>query len=777
MQKILTSSAHGLVKSITTSFLRVTSVRLTTLASLCLATFVLAACGGGSSGSSSGGGGASGIQVTNLKAIPGSGSLTLTWDNPNANISSFDIEVRNLATNDRVAAVSQVNRTISSNPAVNTTAPLAAAGYTITSGLLNDSNYSVAVTVNLQGVDAGRATSARGLSGRRYLPANGVRIGANTDEDQYANAVDNCPAIKNDDQANTYGGADNMGDACGDIDNDRIVDADDNCAVVANTDQLDTIGNGIGDACDSTDDGDGIANDRDNCPFTANPNQEDGDGDNVGDLCDVDADGDGLIELSTAVELNMMRNNLNGTGLDADNRDNNNINGGNALGCPASGCNGYEQIANIDLNDILDDAIPSSNWEPVGTCGSADPCRVVEEGAQFFSGTFSGNDFTISNLFINITTGHWGVGFFGAISSTAQLQNVHIRGGNITRTGVTSQYLGGLVGSVNGATISNSSVTLDEISGTSNVGGLVGSVNGATISSSIATVGSISGTGSVGGLVGAGNNVAISFSLATVGSVSGTDLYLGGLVGLGDGATISSSVATVGSISGGGNVGGLIGFADGVTISSSVATVGSVSGTGLNVGGLLGLVDGTEVIISSSLATVGALSGDSNVGGLVAFGAGATINSSVAVTNNITGTNPSEFVQVGGLVGEGRAPIPSVTASYWDSRVTLITLMPSGNTVGSAMTTAELRNPVVDTNGDGSFPAGIYAEWDNAYCNPNTGEYRATAPNPLGDYVRVWNLGTSSQYPAINCVRNFFSLADQREAARRALAGELPLVD
>ncbi len=727
---------------------------------------MLAACGGGgSSGSSGGGGGASGIQVTNLKAIPGNRSLTLTWDNPNANINSFDIDVYDLdtnGTNERVVAASQANITISSNPAVDTIAPLATARYTISSGLVNDSNYSVAVTVNLQGADAGKATSARGLSGRLYLPANGVRIGANTDADQYANVEDNCPAIKNDDQANTYGGADNMGDACGDIDSDTIVDADDNCVDVANMDQLDTIGNGIGDACDSTDDGDGIAKDLDNCPFTANPNQEDGDMDNVGDLCDVDADGDGLIELSTAAELNMMRYNLNGTGLDDGTSDNDNTTGGNSIGCggnrsgDASACNGYEQMADIDLNDLPSNAIPGNNWEPVGSCTSMPGefnTNIIECATNAFSGVFSGNNFTISNLLIHITTTRYGVGFFGAISPNAQVHNLHIRGGNINVTETTSQHTGGLVGRGNGATISNSSVTLDALSGGDSVGGLLGQGRDATISSSLATIGSISGAGTVGGLVGYGSPVAIISSVAIVGSIIGTDnravslggISVGGLVGWGDSATIiSSSVATVGSIIGIREVGGLVGYGYLATISSSVATVGSIGTVGIG-----------------------------GAAGLVGYGERAIINSSLAVTNSINGP-----IDLGGLAGASgfidfnRDPSNAI-ASYWDN-TTLTppdTRMLNVSKFGNGQTTAVLTNQISFT-GTGN----IYATWGDAYCNPNTGEYRATAPSPLGDFVRVWDLGDTDEYPANNCIPTF-SPVQQREAARRALAGELPLVD
>ena len=87
----------------------------------------------------------------------------------------------------------------------------------------------------------------------------------------------------------------------------------------------------------------------------------------------------------------------------------------------------------------------------------------MPEGAQFFTGVFSGNDFTISNLFINIaTTGVTELAFLRAIAPNAQVHNLHIRGGNITRTDVTSTNVGVLVGFGNGATISYSSVTLDK---------------------------------------------------------------------------------------------------------------------------------------------------------------------------------------------------------------------------------------------------------------------------------------------------------------------------
>ncbi len=457
-------------------------------------------------------------------------------------------------------------------------------------------------------------------------------------------------------------------------------------------------------------------------------NPDDLDGDGVLNSMDVDADGDGLIEIYNATQLNMMRNNLNGTGLDSDNSDMVFDAGGNSMGCSdgrtLTACNGYEQMADIDLT-----AAGYADWEPVGTCGGA-ACDSGS-GSQFFSGTFSGNNFTISNLFINVATRSFGIGFFGAISPDVELRNVHIRGDNITAD--TSDYVGGLFGFGSDATISNSSVTLNAIGGTQGVGGLVGAGTSVMISSSVATVGSISGTDNVGGLLGFGQRAAISSSVATVGSISGTN-SVGGLAGDGVNAAISSSVATVGSISGESSIGGLVGQGFSVTISSSVATVGNISGVGF-------------------------------IGGLVGNGDSATISSSVAITNSL---NAGSFL--GGLIsGPGIPPAPTVTASYWDAKVIFANL--ADNTEGVAKSTAVLTTPMGFTG-----PDNIYATWANAWCNPATGEFTTDSSSALAiDANRVWDLGTGAQYPAITCVNNFFSLADQRAAAARVVAGESPI--
>src|SRR3990170_5842391 len=82
--------------------------------------------------------------------------------------------------------------------------------------------------------------------------------------------------------------------AFADHDGDTIDDAVDNCPDVANEDQADTDGDGIGEACEPDSDGDGVIDDFDFCPGFDDAIDSDFDG--LPDGCEPDSDGDGVID-------------------------------------------------------------------------------------------------------------------------------------------------------------------------------------------------------------------------------------------------------------------------------------------------------------------------------------------------------------------------------------------------------------------------------------------------------------------------------------------------
>jgi hypothetical protein len=113
------------------------------------------------------------------------------------------------------------------------------------------------------------------------------------------------------------GGSPEVACGDGDLDQDGVIDSKDNCPLVPNADQQDGNANGYGDACEFPDlitpccgavclldsDGDEIPEAVDLCPWTPSPAgteaNVDTDGDGVGDACDTsdDFDSDGVPDL------------------------------------------------------------------------------------------------------------------------------------------------------------------------------------------------------------------------------------------------------------------------------------------------------------------------------------------------------------------------------------------------------------------------------------------------------------------------------------------------
>ena len=221
-----------------------------------------------------------------------------------------------------------------------------------------------------------------------------------------------------------------------------------------------------------------------------------------------------------------------------------------------------------------------AGWEPIG------------DDASRFTGTFDGDGFKITNLYINRPNTD-DVGLFGVITSnTAEIRNV--------------------------------GVEVDIVLGQNSVGGLVGSMdNESSLSNNYAT-GAVSGSEYIGGLVGWMDESSLSNNYAT-GAVSGSE-YIGGLVGWMDESSLSNNYAT-GAVSGSKYIGGLVGWMDNESSLSNSYAMGNVT-------------ENTAGVASDAVFA----------GGLVGYMYDSSLSNSYA-TGNARGRNNNNAA-TGGLVGD-----------------------------------------------------------------------------------------------------------------------------
>ncbi|MHC1738152.1 MAG: GLUG motif-containing protein [Ignavibacteriaceae bacterium] len=201
----------------------------------------------------------------------------------------------------------------------------------------------------------------------------------------------------------------------------------------------------------------------------------------------------------------------------------------------------FKQTAIIDAASTSDGG---SGWLPIGN------------NTKKFRGTYDGQGYTISGLYINRTTTD-SVGLFGCT-------------------------LGG--------TISNLNLTDLNIQGHYFVGGLVG-YNDNTDISKCSSTGTVSGNAAIGGLAGQIINSAVDMCFSTV-SVNCSVSYLGGFAAIIDNYTAVSNCYATGSVngpsSGTARAGGFLGYLNpGGTIDKCYSTGLVTAGTSL-VGGFLG---------------------------------------------------------------------------------------------------------------------------------------------------------------------------------------------
>jgi hypothetical protein len=204
----------------------------------------------------------------------------------------------------------------------------------------------------------------------------------------------------------------------------------------------------------------------------------------------------------------------------------------------------YIQTANID-------ASATSEWSSTG----GDGFPPIGTESEPFTGVYDGDNYTISNLYINRASDY--IGLFGYVGdftlggsiSNLVLENVNITapsGGDWWFTGAMVGYIkegeidnchtsgtiqaeyiaGGLAGSIDNSVVSNSSSSCN-ITGLEDLGGFSGDISFSVVSNCKAT-GDVSGISWVAGF--AGYNDSEIYNCYATGNVSGEN-YLGGFVG------------------------------------------------------------------------------------------------------------------------------------------------------------------------------------------------------------------------------------------------------
>ena len=245
------------------------------------------------------------------------------------------------------------------------------------------------------------------------------------------------------------------------------------------------------------------------------PTRQEFEGQNPGasirDLQDHDRDNDGLIEVSSMRQLNAIRFDMNGDGVPESEKpryDQAFPEALSGMGCPDTGCKGYELTANLNHDSNGNGRFDQGDW-PYDNGQGWRPIGFHNDGA--YTGEFHGNGHTISNLYVN--RDGKGAGLFGRISGSAFVHHVGLPNVNITATG---HDVGPLVGFIRGnkAAVAASWAT-GTVTGGGQTGGLVGSTQGYVLNAW--TDVTVNGARHVGGVVGHnGGSVRGVYALGTV---------------------------------------------------------------------------------------------------------------------------------------------------------------------------------------------------------------------------------------------------------------------
>ncbi|MEA4893902.1 MAG: S-layer homology domain-containing protein [Oscillospiraceae bacterium] len=309
----------------------------------------------------------------------------------------------------------------------------------------------------------------------------------------------------------------------------------------------------------------------------------------------------------------------------------------------------YELTSDIYLNEA------ASNFENWGTSAPSNTWTPIGDSTNKFTGSFNGNDHTVSGIFIKTINNYQGL--FGYASASIKHVGVidsYISGKN---------FVGGVVGRADSSGLRYCYNAGSIFATIAEKDAFVGGLAGIGSASNCYNTGSVTGGDCAGGILG-GNNAPVTDCYNT-GSVSGTNAA-GGIVGncryeVSNCYNTGDVAATKGSVSHNVAVGGIAGVSSGGTYNCyNTGTISGSDSTKINAGGITGECFNTVTNCYNFGNIIG--SGTTvRVGGLTGYISAAVSN--CYNTGNVTGTGSSD-AYVGSISGF----IPSgnkVQNCYW----------------------------------------------------------------------------------------------------------------
>ncbi|RYY31003.1 MAG: hypothetical protein EOO04_02870, partial [Chitinophagaceae bacterium] len=286
----------------------------------------------------------------------------------------------------------------------------------------------------------------------------------------------------------------------------------------------------------------------------------------------------------------------------------------------------FTQTATIDASNTNTACYNAGlGWSPIGNATTP------------FTGSYNGNGYTISNLFLNRSATS-NLGLFGR--SGGAIENLNLTAASITATSApTSTNIAVLVG-YNSGSVTGCSVSGSVAGGNQYSGGIAGeSVGSITNSSSSANV---SGSMYTGGIAGqSSGTISRVFSSGVINSPT----FGGGIVGALNNGILNDSYSSA-IVAGIQRLGGAVGSVSNGTV-SNIYSYGAVGGA-INSGGLIGEAIGVTTVTNSFW--------DTQASGKPTSGGGATGKTTAEMKNYNTFFTPAWDLQCETVNG---------TNNYW----------------------------------------------------------------------------------------------------------------